>query len=249
MLSVIETESWRDLEVITPRAAIHYRDLPFHGFPHALETSAEVRIIADDYAQHGTALAEEEIEDAQIGMLYHDAGFFVPIHLHPFQSKEAYSSCLMEADQRELGMPEKRIQRIGGGILSTQLQIPPKTRVAKVMRQADLSNVARLPALQVVRNTVRLFREDAILKREYGHHGEIKTDLLSFVIGQYGVMGTYNQDDVAIGASDYVNDGRCNFAAMLENGMECFLPDRAADILRKLGLISSESDTTNQTAS
>ena len=244
MSASINSEPWENLEIVSPRSERHYRDLPFHGFPHALETSAEIRVIAEDYADRDIILNEDELVDAEIGMLYHDAGFYVPIHVHHYKSKEAYASSIMTADQRELGMPEKRIQRIGGGILGTQLKIPPKTRVAKVMRQADLSNVTKQPPLQVVRNAVKLFREDEILKREYNHPGEIKSDLLSFVIGSYGVMSAYNQDDVSLGIMDRIEDGRSNFAVMLERGMECFMPPQATILLRKLGLLPDATEPT-----
>ncbi len=242
MSEIIKPLPWQDLEIIKPRAERHYRDLPFHGFSHAIETFNEVREIADDYASRGIPLEDDEIRDAEIGMLYHDADFYVPIHIHHFKSKEAFARSIMATEQRELGMPEKRIQRIGGGILGTQLNVTPKTRVAKVMRQADLSNVAKQPPLQVIRNSVKLFREDEVLKRRYGHHGTIKTDLLSFVIGSYGVMRAYNKDDVSLGALDRNDDGKSSFGEMLETGMECFLPVKASELLRKLGLIPAETE-------
>lgn len=245
-----ELVPWRDMEIIKQRAEQHYRNLPFHSFTHALDVFYEIETIADDHVKRGTPLEPDVIEDAQIGGLYHDAGYFVPLHVHHFKSKEAYSADLMRVDQTELGMPARRIQRIGAAILSTQMDVKPKTKTAKLLRQADLSNVAKMNPIEIVRNTVRLFREDEILKRDYDHPGEIKTDILSFVINSYSVMRRFNQYDVSLAEYDHDHSNTPSFTQRLEQGMECFKPERAEALLRRLKLLPPQStDPKDPTAS
>lgn len=242
------TPIWSDPEIIEQRAARHYEDLPFHGFSHALDVRDEAREICTWYKNIGHPVTPAEEQDVEVAALYHDAGYHVPISDHSFRSKERYSASIVKQDQAELGMPNYRIKRCAGAIIGTQLGVRPVTNVAKILRQADLSNVAKKPPLQVIRNSILLFKEDEILKRDYNHPGEIKTDLLSFISGSLNVMRTYGADDVSLGEFDRDEHGMSIFEKRLNRGMECFLPSAARSLLSQLGLGQNER-TIDQEAS
>lgn len=237
-MSLEALKCWRDPAVVEEAARPHYRDLPFHGFPHAIDTRNGVREIVQECIDAGEPIDPEEAEDAEIAAVWHDAGFYIPIHIHGYRSKEVYAAHVAATEQRALGMPEPRIQRMSTFILGTELLVPPVGRGGKAVRRADLKNVASGNPLFIVRRTVDLFNEDKILKTEYDHPGEVKTDLISFALGSYTVLNTYNRDDVLLGEFDVDENGNSIFSNRIDEGIQCFLPPQIGNLLRKLRVLA-----------
>lgn len=122
------------------------------------------------------------------------------------------------------------------------MNVQPIGRGGRALRQADLWVPANASALTVIKRTVDLFEEDAILKKEYNHPGEVRTDLISFAIGSFSVMSAFNKDDVSLGQFDTDDNGRSRFSNHLDKNMQCFLPPNVQKILRMLKVIPKQTE-------
>lgn len=145
--SVIEAVRQYVLELLATRLDPQLR---YHNLAHTIS----VRNAALELGRHA-GLSAEELEVLELAAWFHDTGFVEATEGHEEVSKriarEFLSAC---------GYPESRIRQVERLIEVTHLDEVPRTRLEKLMKDADLNNLAGpnyLHTLENLRHERRVF--------------------------------------------------------------------------------------------
>lgn len=114
------------------------RRMPDHMVFHDLEHTLSVARSAVGIAQ-AMKLPRAEINLLELAALFHDTGYAVSYTDH-----EQEGADLAEAFLRKKGVPERDIQRVRGLILATRLGAVPRSRLQKILRDADSSKAGQV---------------------------------------------------------------------------------------------------------
>ncbi len=169
-----------------------YVDLPYHNWQHALQTQLVGRSLFETCQAHDVELNPFVIDAAS---LLHDYNYHLP--LSPggtYRSKEIRSSRAAGKILRSFDIEPATIRQVQSAIRSTELGIPCRSIEARVLRQADLSNVTGSYGSFLL-NTYRLFREAQQLNNK-------PPVLPRFIIGSVAVLSQYAHEDVSLGPFD-----------------------------------------------
>lgn len=147
------------LPQISAMARTHYRPenpLPYHNCDgHVNRVLQDFDRIADELALKNVVV---DSIAGSVGIIYHDAGFHVPVSEHGYPTKEAFSAHLAEIDFTSLGIFKKEIVVVKNIIGATHVSTTPKTNTEKAVRLADVGNVFG-DELEFFRNFILLIRE------------------------------------------------------------------------------------------
>lgn len=116
-----------------------YVDLPYHNFEHARDTLSESYRLAE-YCETNGLCPDRRVLMAS--SLFHDAGFNTPLEEHGFRSKEEYSAFIAGQVLPDFGFSQQDTQHVQACIRSTERNVACQTLEAKILRRADLANVA-----------------------------------------------------------------------------------------------------------
>ncbi len=242
-----QQEVWRDRETIEELARPHYSyesdegsiELPFHNWPHADYVTDKSLEIADNAERHG-----EQINVAVLVAAppYHDADFFMkPGVDHPYSSKELQSSAVAQSDISLLGAPLEFVRHVGSAIESTQVGVKCTSQEARILRQADLSNITSWNPLVFLNGTYRLYKESKILSGQplisfsLNPDAFIK-DFVKFSGISYEILTAYNEEDISLGDFDRDRLGVSLFQKRAAKNIPMLVPKRITRILQsKLG--------------
>ncbi len=146
------------LEAI-PLARSCYSDLPYHNFDHAITTADEAVRIAQRCVAEGL-MADELI--VFLAGLFHDAYHHVDPRSHGFVSKEEYATATATVLLIKVHAPMVIIQPVSAAILATHKDAPFTTVEQKIVRAADLRNLAG-PYEEFLKATMLLKHERELL--------------------------------------------------------------------------------------
>ncbi len=145
------------------QAATYYSpELPYHNFNHARQAVANGRNILAACEREGIDVDAEVVYYA---LLFHDAGFMEDPCAHGCASREAYSAAIAEELLGAAGLSREKIEAVKAAILATTRDAEFTTAEEKVVRAADLADMAGDYAV-FRRNTDRLRKEQELLTGE-----------------------------------------------------------------------------------
>ena len=110
----------------------------FHSLKHTREMVEAALEIADN-----TDLTKKELEILMIAAWFHDAGYTVTYENHEEKSAE-----IAEEYLKQLNYPDKSIEAVKQLILKTKIDSQPSTELEKILRDADLSHLAKKSGLK-----------------------------------------------------------------------------------------------------
>lgn len=117
-----------------------YKPLPYHNFEHVIQTVKNAEIIIDNYRKEAVPVNEKVVYCACI---FHDAGYSEDCFKEGFNSKEEYSAFLARKTLRGFNEEEKIIDLVRSCILATHREGFFKSNEEKIVRAADLAEMAK----------------------------------------------------------------------------------------------------------
>ena len=105
----------------------------FHNWDHCLEVVQNAKQIAN-----GSNISDEQLEIVELAAWFHDLGYMVDTKNH-----EPESCKLAEAFLQENNYPQEKIEEVKSCIMSTKLDVEPKTLLEKILTDADLSHLSK----------------------------------------------------------------------------------------------------------
>lgn len=140
---------------IAQAAKIGYQELPYHNWDHAQAVTVESRRLVGICAVKGMEL-DQFVTDAS--SLLHDYNYAMPLRPEVFRSRELRSSRAAGVILRLHHIDPSQIRHVQSCIRSTEVGVPCRSDEAKVVRRADLMNIAGDYSAFIL-NTWRLFQE------------------------------------------------------------------------------------------
>ncbi|MCB0404482.1 MAG: HD domain-containing protein [Bdellovibrionales bacterium] len=114
-------------------------ELPYHNFGHIRAVLEAAEGILD---RCETAGVPADFNVVYYALLFHDAGYIDDHRAEGFESKEAYSAHIAERELRAQGVKADVIEKVKRTILSTERDASFETNEEKIVRAADLSEIA-----------------------------------------------------------------------------------------------------------
>ncbi len=105
----------------------------YHNFKHTIETLDAITVIG-----RGEKVTDEELEMLQAAALFHDTGF-----VKQYPNNEPKGANLARTYLPMFGFTLQQIEIIAGIIMATVMPQRPKTKLQKIMCDADLDNIGR----------------------------------------------------------------------------------------------------------
>lgn len=183
----------------------YYEDWPYHNLDHATKTMITALNYADECEANGVSVDRFVLIASS---LYHDANFYKPLDTTQYSSKEDCSAAVSTHDLRILEVKPDNIKHIADCIRSTERGVICQSPEAKILRKADLSNLAG-PFGEMILSSYRLFQE---ICQEQG----FTKGFIDFLSAAKENVHDYLDEDISLGDFDRLNSGR----AMWLNGAE-----------------------------
>ncbi|HSX48165.1 MAG TPA: hypothetical protein VLF41_01510 [Candidatus Nanoarchaeia archaeon] len=120
-------------------ASLYDPSLAYHNFDHVESALREAELICQSYHRHGLPIDDKIV---MLALLFHDAGYHEDHASKGFDSKEAYSAHLAKQQLAKLGLDDQLISSITQAIMSTHKDAVAVTNEDKVVRLADVANIA-----------------------------------------------------------------------------------------------------------
>lgn len=196
--------------------AAHDPNLPYHNFDHTLGTRNEAARLVALCKAHGLVVDEDVVEAAA---LLHDAGYADNIDLARFDSKEAYAVELASKILQFLGMPQQKIYKVTAAIMCTKVGVKPHTLEDKIVRRADLENVASSPE--------NFIRNNLLVLEEYSALNGSKPSAEEWAAFSYAILSSYLNDDVLLGEFDRTKSGVSVFSEKAIKNVNLLLPENS----------------------
>lgn len=211
------SEDWQSTERIIESVLPHQRNLPYHGYDHPLQTYHKAFELVQLCMANGVMVDVYVITAAT---LHHDDGYWKRVGIdHDFKSKEKYSAYLANETMLQLGMDPARVEHTKSVIESTEAGVPCKSLEAKIVRRADLDNVADV-RMNFLRSTLKLYAESALLSGQAMPTKPDRADLATFILASHKILSEYIAEDLSLGEFDKGADGRCPFNVAAAKNLE-----------------------------
>lgn len=180
-------------------------NLPYHNWEWHIATSFEAGMKFFDKYQNGKTLEQPNANNLVIGLaiLGHDAGYSHYRTLTElqsatgFDSREAYSCHIVEHELLLLGHDQDTIDEVTGCIMATKRGVKPSTINEKIVRRADLANIAS-DNYEDFATATRNFREEV---EGWDNNGE-PISLAQFVSASWPILHEYMCDDEPLWPGD-----------------------------------------------
>jgi len=187
--------------------------LPYHNFDHALKVRERAHKIVRDCEAEGVPVDREVVD---LAILFHDAGYHEDFKNKGFDSREAYASYLAEKSLEGFGYDSDAAEKVAKIIMSTHKDRPFEMNEEKVVRAADLVEIAdNYPIF--MDNNKRLKKEVEMLSGKETSIKEWKKkteEIINFYLGQ-DIRLTKTHDDES-GESIFHKKARANLQRFLE---------------------------------
>lgn len=134
----------------------HYSNLPYHNFDHALQVFEYCKQLIKRCEEFGISVDKETV---LISALFHDAGYAEDNKKLGFATKEKYSVYLAKQELEKISYSKLQISGIEACILATEAETIPKTPEQKILRAADLMELAK--------DYSTFLKNNKLLKKEY----------------------------------------------------------------------------------
>lgn len=223
MESLSSPEPWRNTEILEQNAERHYVNLPFHNFQE------HVREVRESCRQKSLVCISQglspDLDVIDAGALWHDAGYHVPTAEHGFRSKEQYSCSLADKDLRALGMPESKIAHVLEIIRSTEGGVACQSLEGRILRQADLDNLASSNPFAFLKKTLKLRDETKLLTGK-------EPSLVEFARSSYSFLQLYVSEDVSLGEFDRAPDGESWFCSAAKRNVELLISPQITRLMQ-----------------
>ncbi len=184
----------------------HYVDLPYHNRAHADQVTLEAFALADYCEENGQAPNRLVL---LLASQYHDADFHEDFDSSRFSSKERYSAYIASQELSKKLVPSDTIRQVTSCIRSTERGVPCESLEAKIIRRADLANLAG-PLGGMLLSSLNLFNECRQISG-------IQTGWIDFLRGTRANIQDYLSEDVSFGDFDRSRDNSLWLQAVEKN--------------------------------
>jgi predicted metal-dependent HD superfamily phosphohydrolase len=197
--------------------ALYEPGMPYHNFGHVRDVLEESEKLLGRCREEGIT-----VDDAVVyyALLFHDTGYHEDHIALGFQSKEAYSADLAEQKLRGNGIDQDIIGKIKTAILATHVDAACQTNEDKIVRLADLSQLAADYAT-FKRNTLNLKKELEIISNKevsWSDWKEMAVDRISlFLREEMNVTSDYYDEG---GGSVFMKNTKANLDALMSDDTE-----------------------------
>jgi predicted metal-dependent HD superfamily phosphohydrolase len=189
------------LSAVTAVAATLYdSELPYHNFGHAQRSLVAADAILAACAADGVPVDANVVRWA---ILFHDAGYRADPAVHGCDDRESYAALLARRHLHDLGVDDDASAAVAEAILATRRDAVPGTVEARVVRAADLAEIAA-DFERFTENTERLRIEHELLTGEHVTAGEWKASAAA-------VLGHYLEEDNRVSSQHDDGDGVSHF--------------------------------------
>lgn len=184
-----QEQAWED-------AKVWYVDLPYHNFQHAKETLWESMRLADVCEENGLTVNRKALV---IGALFHDAGYFRNHNEEGFETKEEYSVFVMNAYASRYQLEGEGLELAESAIIATTRGSQVRTLEDKILRRADLMNIAGNYAEDFLSKTRLLHKEIETLSDK-------TVNIWDFAVEGIKILSDFLHDDLSFGEFDRINN-------------------------------------------
>jgi predicted metal-dependent HD superfamily phosphohydrolase len=193
-------------------AANYYIDLPYHNFDHALKAANVGLIISKRCLQEGLSINPSVVYYA---LLFHDAGYHENSKQKGFQTKEEYSAFLAGEALTISGIDENLVSQVKKAIISTNRDGTFTTNEEKVVRAADLAEMAA-DYSQFLNNNKKLKEEAELL-------GGKKISWEKWKLSTENTIEFYLKQDIHLTTAYLDSDGQSIFHKKAKANLDKFL--------------------------
>jgi hypothetical protein len=228
---------WRNPAVIEGLTRPGYNErLFYHTYEHALETRDIARELGKLAVYNGKDVDFYVLEWAALG---HDYGYLeyesLPSEIkQEYDSREKYAAAMVGGIMANYHAPQEKIQRVKEAIWSTQVLVLCQSEEAKIIRQADLSNVASENPAPFFLNTIKLYREWRLLQ---GKNPNVVNphEFISYALSSAKFLDQYNKEDVSLGDFDRDENGQSIFCKLAAKNIQQLFPKHIKELAHKAG--------------
>lgn len=136
-----------------------YTNIPFHNFNHALKKTRDAIKLIKRCNKYNIPVNTKIVLYA---MLWHDAGYHTDAKSKWYATKEQYSAFIIDKILNKYKEESYIVKRVVNAILATQGDMAPRNTEEKIVRAADLMDMA-WPYEGFVRDNRLLFQEYQLL--------------------------------------------------------------------------------------
>lgn len=203
----------------------YYSDWAYHNLDHAANTMIKALDFADECEANGVYVNRFVLVASA---LYHDANYHEPLDTNTYETKEECSAAIATHDLTILGVDAATVEHVADCIRSTARGVSCKTIEAKILRKADLANLAG-PFGEMIINSYNLFQE---ICAESG----MSKGFLEFLGTVRLNIQEYLDEDISLGDFDRLDTGRSLWLSSTERNLTILqsvlsLPTRVAEPL------------------
>lgn len=212
------------LDEIAASAKQYYHELPYHNWDeHIMGCYPKAQDLCNQCEEHDINPDRFVVGAA---FLLHDTGIAKP-EVMKFGSHEAYSAQIADELLSQHDVTRETIEAVRTCIMGTKLGEPCPTLESKIVRRADLANVAG-SYKEFVFSTFKLMEEAHKL-------GTVQTSFSEWRKNTRAVLNGYLAEDLVLGPFDINEDGKCQFVAQAQKNLERFAHDSSLKIINTLG--------------
>jgi HD superfamily phosphodiesterase len=182
--------------------------LEYHNFNHALDVAKVGLMLTDRCKRYGLLVREQVVVWA---CLLHDAGYHLDHHLRGFFTKEDHSAYLAKKFLREQGIAQSVVDEVVMCIISTHSLAPFNSIEQKIVRAADLWNLAEEYGV-FKRNTLKL-------KAEHEHLTKNKVTMKEWIGMTRKTLSRYLSEKIALTPEYADEDGKSHFHECTKNNL------------------------------
>lgn len=175
----------------------YYTDWSYHNLEHVNKTMFAALDFADECEANGLAVNRFVLIASA---LYHDANFHESLDSTQHRSKEEFSAAIAMRDLTTIEVDQETAEHIAACIRSTERGVICGSTEAKIIRKADLSNLAG-PFGEMILSSYNLFQE---LCQEQG----FKKGFVDFLSATKDNVRAYLDEDISLGDFDRISSGR-----------------------------------------
>ena len=200
------------LEKIASR--LYEPKLPYHNFGHVVTVLKESERIIAKCKEEGIEIDEAVVYYA---LLFHDAGYHKDHAALGYESKEAYSAALADQELKGNGIDQENNEKIISAILATHVDAQCQSNEDKIVRAADLSELAADYAT-FKKNTLNLKEELSVMTNKTISWEEWKGMAVARV-------ELFLREDMDVTSDYFDSDGESTFRKNAKANLDALLAD------------------------
>jgi predicted metal-dependent HD superfamily phosphohydrolase len=209
----------QDQKIEKVAESLYAEDMPYHNFGHVRDVLSESERLLEVCRNEGIKVDETIVYYA---LLFHDSGYHEDHTALGFSSKEAYSAVLAEKNLAGNGLSNDAIEKIKTAILATHVDAVCLTNEDKIVRLADLSQLAA-DYKTFKQNTLDLKKELELQWNKsvtWDEWKEMAVDRVSlFLREEMGVTSDY-----------YDNEGESYFKKNTSTNLQLLIADESEEL-------------------